>query len=385
MTPIESELFFYHCFPQACARVKPTTTARSVAYSAELEAAVGVKTLELILEFGLLLNNEQLNIDVLNSPSRRETRSGTSISGSTNCNEPKTVVLEQRRACFTCASLHDLRRTRLVDRVPVTHFEYFGHFAIGIDTQRGRSAGFLPAHYFYRSERETSTPNLGDLSSLLTTYLLQIREILTFVAYSERERKRRAAVGLDVGLTSMENNYEQCGLVPQLAKRLYRDRILDSISNASNEQLTYVESLLKFDRYHIGLIADSVNMLLANYQTVDSRSFDEKFLYYFQQEWRAISAFSSDAVLYEMSWRDHPDAGVQKLVDDLRGELEEIASSYGLPQANINDAILLHGYKSPPRPFAEMIAVVVCPERMKSKVLHLLHRHSLSNVPLIAI
>jgi hypothetical protein len=384
MTSIEGEVFFYHCFPHSCAKVKPATASRIVAYSAEVEAAVGVKTLELILEFGLLLHNEQLGIDVHNNAGRIETASDSTTTRSAPCNEPETVVLEQRRACFTCATLDDLRRTRLIGRIPVTHFDCFGGFAIGIDPEKGRNAGFLPVHYFYRSDTATSIRSLGGLSSLLTLYLLQIREVLTFIAYSERERKRRAGNELSGDLTSIENGYEQSGLVPRLAKPLYRDRILDSIRSASNEQLAYVESLLKFDRYHIGLIADSINMLLANYQTVDSRSFDEKFLYYFQQEWRAISAFCSDALLFEMSWRNHEDAVVQELVDDLRAEIDRLACTYGL-QVDVNDALLLHGYKNPLRRFREMIAVVVCPSSMKHQVVRLLRWYRLYHVPIIGI
>ena len=374
MIELRHRSIHYHCFPQSCARVRDRV--RRTPYSVGQEERVGLKYLEMILEFGLLLNTEHLEIPLTQFPT------APGMDNDASSVDRLTHRIDQPRACFTLASIADLMRQRPVAGAPMSHLDLFGRFAIGLDPMKARQLGLLPVHYFYRSGGLVAEQELASLSALTANYLLQVREILTFLAWSERERKTRIEGVL--GSDALESHYERCGIVPRLAQPTYRDRILESIRTAEAHELDYVRKLLSFDHFHIGLLADSVNLLLATHQTVDSRTFGEELLYYFQQEWRIIATQLSDAILFDIR-ADASDPSIATLIADFCARTKEIAVANDLQAPNFDGALLLHGFGQPAAPLRDAIAVVLCPSRCEADVRRLLGRYDMPNASLVTL
>lgn len=364
----------YHCFPQSCTPV--THRLRNTRYSLSREERVGLEQLEMILEFGLLLNTEHLDIPLAQFPASPE------LSQEHSDGDRLTHRIDQPRACFTLASLDDLMRRRLVAGEPASHLDLFGRFAIGLEPTKARKLGLLPVHYFYRSGGAVAEQELASLSALTANYLLQVREVLTFLAWSERERKTR--IGGRLAAEALESNYERCGIVPRLAQPAYRDRILEAIRTAAPEELDYVRKLLNFDHFHIGLLADSVNLLLATHQTVDSRTFGDELLYYFQHEWRIIATQLSDATLFDIR-ADASQPGIGALIADFCARAEDVAATNDLQTPNFNGSLLLHAFGQPAAPFRDALEVLLCPARCKADVRRLLARYDMSHASLVTV
>lgn len=361
--------FFFHCFPQSCARVGPPGKWDKRSYSADREDAVGLELLDIILKHGLLLKPEPLRFDLPDWPPE---------DGSPGRTE---LVIPQRRACFTFAQFEDLDRPRPLRGDRVSHRDLFGRFGLGLSPAKGRRLGLLPVHYFYRDPEQLNAPGLAGLSNMVAINLLQVREILTFMAYSERERNNRRHE-----YDQNEQLYETSGIVPTFAAKVYIDRILKTIRTSSNLELDYLHNVMNFDHRHIGRLVDAVSMILANYQTVDSRSYQEEFLYYLQQEWRMLAIRGGDAILLELSGPPLQNPGARDAVEAFQDRCERFARSHDLSHPVFDNAVLLHGYRdnNTPRPLSTLLDVIVCPPSCAQGTRELLRRQRLEHIQIIA-
>jgi len=111
---------FYHCFPRA-----PSNASLS---TCDLDE-IGLKILEQILRFGLLLTPEELEIPP-NPLSDLDT--------------PPLTRIIQRRACFTLVSREELYEGPIIRQ--------FGEFAIALDSHEARELGIVPTLYYYKPD-----------------------------------------------------------------------------------------------------------------------------------------------------------------------------------------------------------------------------------------
>jgi hypothetical protein len=144
MTPmtetVELERYFYHSFPRRGRDEK-------------VEAQRGLKILELIRDFGLLLTPE---ITAWEYPH---------ADGS----PPRKMEMVQRRACFTELSPRELPR----------HAKEFGHFALEFEIDTLKSLHALPVFYIPR----------GNTSSLGQTLVIQLIDAMCLVDRMARVKK----------------------------------------------------------------------------------------------------------------------------------------------------------------------------------------------------
>jgi hypothetical protein len=377
MSELQDRPLLYHCFPQAFARVAGPGRARPGGYSPETEAAVGLETLRLILEFGLLLKSEDLKVHL------PEPASGPADAAPVRAAPwgGNVQVITQRRACFIFGAVNDLNRRRPIGHDQVSHLDLFGRFAIAIDPRKAKDLGFLPVNYFYRNEKAEDATDLRALSGLMANYLLEVREVLTFLAYAER---RRRALSSEDPLRDgdLEHTYEEGGLTPALAAPKYRDRILAEIQGATPDQLEFLSRLMAFDRFHIGILADSINLQLATHQTVDSASFGEEFLYYYQQEWRVIVTTNSNAVIFPLASDSRLDPAERDFVAEFLERADRLSARSG-GRPDLGDSLLLHAFHKPARPFHSCIEAVLCPRAATRAVKDLLAEYGLRRLPVI--
>src|SRR5260370_1024189 len=108
---VELERYFYHSFPRR-------------GRNENVEVEKGLKVLELIRDFGLLLTPE---ITAWEYPHADGSR-------------PREMTMVQRRACFTELSPRELPR----------HASEFGHFALEFEVDTLKSLHALPVFYLPR-------------------------------------------------------------------------------------------------------------------------------------------------------------------------------------------------------------------------------------------
>lgn len=251
-------MLFYHAFPP------PRRAAPEL----------GLPILSNIIKHGMLLCPESLVVPPNPWSDRAE--------------PPRTTII-QRRACFTLLSQEDLLRgvgnvqgargRRRSDEVP-NHAAEFGPFAIGLDTREARELGILPVFYYYQPGADVGIQSDPGVSQDIVFRLAELRRLAIALARVE------ALAHPHKPNYRSPDDLERWGL--SLKDEPDVDRLLRDLKQRDAE---LIARHLGTDRVPAWNLAEWIEIILAAFQTADSRSRSHHLAWFQQREWRLVQLY----------------------------------------------------------------------------------------------
>lgn len=264
-------LLLYHCFPGYLSASRPISD-RDATSLERLRCQIGYLTLKSILETGLLLTPEPFSVD---NPERLHT-------------------MNQVRACFTLATASELKRKisglpyssshhERANIPPLSHFDLFGDFAIGLDPIEARALGAIPTIYYYRDVKDSMLPlsSYGTSSTLsfdLICHLLKARKLLVGLAHIEALADRNCK-----DTATIEQLREMCQTLDGEP-----DSVIEAASRLNENLARQIYPLFDTNRGPIWNIIQHIELLLNLFQVADSHQRNRHLAYFQQKEWRII-------------------------------------------------------------------------------------------------
>lgn len=325
---LADELMFLHCFPQPKGRT----------WHKYKDEALNI--LKCIRTHGLLITDEtqpfsdyKLNTDYV-----------------------------QQRVCFTLSSVNDLNRRKYHVK---PHFERFGMFGIGIETQVGIRLGLLPALNLPVSNPNDRTEE--NLADLLLPALFKIQQLLVRLTYISNRSKLK--VDRNTQRPNNQTLIDDYGLFSGRAEEELQP-LLQSLAN----QLTPEH----FDAFHdlgIDKVAELEKMLIAStlilnlYQSADLYKSDsdapEEFYNYLSSEWRLTGERVNKLKIIRLG---SPSALEPRRPQKARMSARELFPS--LDDAKLDRCSLLKGDKD--EKFIQHVKTIYCPSGCSSDVTKIL-------------
>lgn len=253
---------------------------------------VGAAILRSILRHGLLLVPEDLSLRPSPYTSRADKRELIQKG------EPM-LILRQKRACFTLSTAGGLFERREGISEHRSHAELFGQFSIGVDPVHASTLGILPVIHYYDYLPGGADEVRNAVSPYLVDRLVEIRNLLSILSHI----KATAHPELPYALTREI-------LCDMHVEPYNEDEIVSLLDKLDKRTARSVFKLFATDRVPMWNLVESVDMLLALFQTTHSRSRNRHLAYYEQREWRLIQHGTQSHSTYslgERSWIDSPD------------------------------------------------------------------------------
>lgn len=326
---------FYHAFPNK----------RDIC-DADAGLPLGLGILDSIIFGGLLLTTEDLVIS----------RNPDSLA-----QVPPTTRLLQRRACFTHMERHAFLAAS-------SHRETFGNFAIGLATDKARLLGILPTFYYYRRSEDghASNPSLADggISQEIMFRLSELRRLMITVAHIEARREPKGKWTKSVEYLSE-------------AKLTVDDEheISDRLAALTGEDATRICEVLETDRVPAWNLAEWIELILAVFQTADSRTLGQHLGYYAQREWRLVHMFTEGLVSLPLSLRRFDadpmlQPGLRPHVERIRRSIERLLSDER--RLKLDDCYVVCGRDN--APFRNFIEDIIAPKEVAAEISGLLRK-----------
>lgn len=284
--------FLYHCFPGFLS-ASHHISAQDTTSLERLRCQIGFLTLKSILEAGLLLTPELFSIP---NPEPLHIRNHfglrDSVSFDPNREKHDKFRMQQIRACFTLATASELKRRNSGLRYssshfedsrinPLSHFDLFGDFAIGLDPIEARALGAIPTIYYYVIDPEISLSNFGTSYSLsfeLVCRLLEARKLLIALAHVE------ALADSDCADTATIENLKEMG--QNLDDE--PEPVVQAALSLNYDLARKIYPLFDTNRVPIANIVEHIELFLNFFQVADSHTRNRSLAYFQQKEWRIV-------------------------------------------------------------------------------------------------
>jgi hypothetical protein len=311
-TPLDKEHFFCHSFPRP--------------RDGRDQFALGLRTLESIVKYGLLLAPETRRFS---EPVQGQTTEG-----------PGAILLAQKRICLTHLAPEMLR----------SHSEAFGPFSLQWKESALRSLGAIPVFYV---PLQWSNGSLEGIGSALLARLAEIQAVLTRVEEIEAAAKQASSPAEAIILTRKDH--------PDTVSRLSAAGALDMIA------------MLEVEHQPIAVLRNALQALSGFFSPVEDLRFTTPLGYYQQREWRIIAnmVHLDQAVTTSL-----PDPLRQRLLSD---DADYWGASIEMPTgwcARIDQCQIFKEFRG--RPIIETVHQVVVPNAAVPAVKQLLNSAGVS-------
>lgn len=364
---------FYHCFPRLNRQERDHLSDLKERLENTWYKELSLRTLENILEYGLLLCAEHKGISHVDlmeeAPSLPRPQQGSDV--------------KQIRACLTLAN----NANELVVRSRGdSHLDLFGDLGLEISLSTGRALGALPCYYYSAgsiSQEPDHTPfeeivrdkQFGEIRNLT-----QVRDVLMLLAVVEaiaRDKERPEIAKLIPDLSQVQQVFTNISSV----NKEKSDQIYRSIAKTDLNAASKFINLLDFPRHSMLSLAWKIEGILDAVQTIDSGARKLEFNYFDQQEWRIPLVQHAGAVLSCLDTRFDPfktrsDEEIEE-TKQARRALESLLSfrrQSEVEMKNSSDFWILWGMKIGGRgneetvDFARLIGKIWCPPSWKLDV-----------------
>lgn len=280
---------FYHCFPRLNQRERERLGDLTQRLEDPWYKELSLRTLESILEYGLLLCAEHKYVSGVECEAASPPLSIAE----------QEIELKQIRACFTLASN---ARELVSDSRSGTHLDLFGDIGIAITPTTGRALGALPCYYYssgfiaeearYKSLEEiVRNKQYGEIRNLT-----QVRDILMLLAVVEaiaRDKESPEIANLIPDLSQVNQVFTSISSVSkEMSGQIYR-----TVARTELDVASKFVNLFDFPRHSMLSLAWKVEGILDAIQTIDSGARKLELSYFDQREWRIPLVQHTGAVL----------------------------------------------------------------------------------------
>ncbi len=311
-------MLYYHAFPQPNPKRDREVTNR-----------VGLRTLESILSYGILLTPEPLSVP-------RNPKSELS--------RPPSTFIEQRRACFTAVDRSDLLRED-------GHTTTFGQFSLGLEPADARRLGAVPVFYYHQA----------GLSLEVLFRLAEIRRLLIAVANIE--------AGSDPNGTQYptRKKLKSWGLV-----LVDEPGVAELVENVCKEKADELLAFLATDRVAAANLAEWIEVTLSMFQKTEP-SDGEILKYYKQREFRIVQVYSSEVwcLPLDLARGNGLSKKAEAYIEACKAHLSEFKDEFKL-RLDIGRCYVVAGTCD--RKFRDFVREIICPPECVDGVRRLLGR-----------
>ena len=330
-----SGLLLYHSFPKPrkAAKGQPSSTTSL----GGTDSQRGMEQLELMIEYGMLLTHEELDIPL---------------------RDQRHEKFDQVRACFTLLRREELwtgKPTHGDDRLGPSHSEMFGNFAIGIDPISARKFGMGPVKYFYLTEPSDSS----NITVELLRNLWELRSLALIVSAMEWKACIEGHKPIPPEELEKKLTCQSCKEVKEKW-----EAIQSSDKATVRKALGYLDTVRK----PAWSLVDSIDLALCFYQTVDVVGRDRRtaprrgLLGNFQlHEWRLPLFYHDSVSVAELGLEE------DRLTDFIAKLIK-----FGLKGEDLKKCAIFEGFGD--RNFFSYVDEVICPTCVADEAQQLLGR-----------
>jgi hypothetical protein len=306
----------YHCFPGFLSESR-RDLGRDPTFLEQMRSQIGYLTLKSILEAGLMLTPETFYI-----PEPDRLHEMVFPNSDLNGEGRGSFRMQQVRACFTLASLSELKR----QITSLSHFDLFGAYAIGLDPIEARDLGVIPTIYYYLDDRRVS----NSLYFEIISRLIEARKLLISLAHIESLA--------DSDCWDTPTIEELRGMGQTLDGE--PDSVIHAASNLSEDLAKRIYPLFDTRRVPIANIVEHIEIFFNFFQIADSQTRDRPLAYFQQKEWRIVQYNKEGLTCEPLSGMEYSHSLAWREVRNLHlywDVINNILGAHGLETRKITD------------------------------------------------